>query len=87
VQARKLLPKRNKRVVTPRGEGKVLDVQPMSNRITVLLDGQDDKHQVETFDRDEIEPWDELDALRRKSQAPCDRHEGGGCTCGKGRGS
>jgi len=85
VQARKLLPKRNKRVVTPRGEGKVLDVQPMSNRITVLLDGQEDKHQVETFDRDEIQPWDELDALRRKSQAPCDRHEGGGCTCGKGR--
>ena len=86
VQARKLLPKRNKRVVTPRGEGKVLDVQPMSNRVTVLLDGQEDKHQVETFDRDEIQPWDELDALRRKSQAPCDRHEGGGCTCGgKGR--
>jgi cell fate regulator YaaT (PSP1 superfamily) len=85
VQARKLLPKRNKRVVTPRGEGKVLDVQPMSNRVTVLLDGQEDKHQVETFDRDEIQPWDELDALRRKSQAPCDRHEGGGCTCSKGR--
>ena len=85
VQARKLLPKRNKRVVTPRGEGKVLDVQPMSNRVTVLLDGQEDKHQVETFDRDEIQPWDELDALRRKSQAPCDRHEGGGCTCGKER--
>jgi cell fate regulator YaaT (PSP1 superfamily) len=85
VQARKLLPKRNKRVVTPQGEGKVLDVQPMSNRVTVLLDGQEDKHQVETFDRDEIQPWDELDALRRKSQAPCDRHEGGGCTCGKGR--
>jgi cell fate regulator YaaT (PSP1 superfamily) len=85
VQARKLLPKRNKRVVTPRGEGKVLDVQPLSNRITVLLDGQEDKHQVETFDRDEIQPWDELDALRRKSQAPCDRHESGGCTCGKGR--
>ena len=85
VQARKLLPKRNKRVVTPRGEGKVLDVQPLSSRVTVLLDGQEDKHQVETFDRDEIQPWDELDALRRKSQAPCDRHEGGGCTCGKGR--
>jgi cell fate regulator YaaT (PSP1 superfamily) len=85
VQARKLLPKRNKRVVTPRGEGKVLDVQPMSNKVTVLLDSQEDKHQVETFDRDEIQPWDELDALRRKSQAPCDRHDGGGCTCGKAR--
>jgi cell fate regulator YaaT (PSP1 superfamily) len=85
VQARKLLPKRNKRVVTPRGQGKVLDVQPMTNKVVVLLDGEEDKHQVETFDRDEIQPWDELDALRRKSEAPCDRHEGGGCTCGKGR--
>jgi hypothetical protein len=57
----------------------------MSNKVTVLLDSQEDKHQVETFDRDEIQPWDELDALRRKSQAPCDRHDGGGCTCGKAR--
>jgi hypothetical protein len=37
-----------------------------------------------TFDRDELQPWDELEALKRKSEAPCDRHEGGGCTCGKG---
>ena len=27
--------------------------------------------------------WDELEALRRKSEAPCDPHEGGGCTCDK----
>ena len=42
-----------------------------------------DRPQQMTFTREEIEPWDELEALRRKSQAPCDRHEGGGCTCGK----
>lgn len=85
VQARKQLPKRNKRVVTPRGEGKVLDVLPMTNRVSVLLDGEEDKHIVATFDRDELQPWDELEALRRKSEAPCDRHLGGGCTCGKAR--
>jgi cell fate regulator YaaT (PSP1 superfamily) len=85
VEARKQLPKRNKRVITPRGEGKVLDVMPMSNRIMVLVDSEEDKHIVATFDRDEIQPWDELEALRRKSEAPCDRHEGGGCTCGKDR--
>jgi cell fate regulator YaaT (PSP1 superfamily) len=85
VEARKQLPKRNKRVITPRGEGKVLDVMPMSNRIMVLVDSEEDKHIVATFDRDEIQPWDELEALRRKSEAPCDRHEGGGCTCGKAR--
>ncbi len=85
VAARQQLPKRNKRVVTPRGEGKVLDVLPMSAKVIVLLDGEDDKHIVATFDREEIQPWDELEALKRKSQAPCDRHEGGGCTCGKSR--
>jgi cell fate regulator YaaT (PSP1 superfamily) len=85
VEARKQLPKRNKRVLTPRGEGKVLDVMPMSNRVMVLVDSEEDKHIVATFDREELQPWDELEALRRKSEAPCDRHEGGGCTCGKAR--
>ena len=83
VEARKQLPKRNKRVVTPRGEGKVVDVLPMSDRVMVLMDSTEDKHIVMTFDRDELQPWDELEALKRKSEAPCDRHEGGGCTCGK----
>ncbi len=85
VAARQQLPKRNKRVITPRGEGKVIDVLPLSNKVTVLLDGEDDKHIVASFDREELQPWEELEALRRKSQAPCDRHEGGGCTCGKAR--
>jgi cell fate regulator YaaT (PSP1 superfamily) len=85
VAARKELPKRNKRVITPKGEGKVIDVLPMNNKIMVLLDSEEGKHFTATFDRDEIQPWDELEALRRKSEAPCDRHEGGGCTCGKAR--
>jgi cell fate regulator YaaT (PSP1 superfamily) len=83
VEARKSLPKRNKRVVTPRGEGKVVDSLPLSGRVMVLMDNAEDKHIVMTFDRDELQPWDELQALKRKSEAPCDRHEGGGCTCGK----
>jgi cell fate regulator YaaT (PSP1 superfamily) len=83
VEARKQLPKRNKRVVTPRGEGKVIDALPLSGRVMVLMDNTEDKHIVMTFERDELQPWDELEALKRKSEAPCDRHEGGGCTCGK----
>jgi cell fate regulator YaaT (PSP1 superfamily) len=83
VEARKQLPKRNKRVVTPKGEGKVVDILPMSNQVTVLLEGEDGKRFTETFDHLELQPWDELEALRRKSQAPCDRHDSGGCTCGK----
>jgi cell fate regulator YaaT (PSP1 superfamily) len=82
VEARKQLPKRNKRVVTPKGEGKVIDVLPLTNKVLVAIDS-DERTQPIAFDREELQPWDELEALRRKSQAPCDRHEGGGCTCGK----
>ena len=83
VEARKQLPKRNKRVVTPKGEGKVVDVLPMSNKVIVLLEGEEGKRFTETFEHQDLQPWDELEALRRKSQAPCDRHNSGGCTCGK----
>ncbi|MBL8103765.1 MAG: stage 0 sporulation protein [Anaerolineales bacterium] len=85
VEARKTLPKRNKRVVTPKGEGKVIDILPMSDKIVVLIESGTDRPQMMTFSREEVEPWDELEALRRKAQAPCDRHEGGGCTCGKAK--
>lgn len=85
VEARKQLPKRNKRVVTPKGEGKVIDLMPMSNQVVVLIENEEGKRFRETFSKDEIQPWAELDALKKKSQAPCDRHEGGGCTCGKAR--
>jgi hypothetical protein len=80
VAARKGLPKRGKRVVTPEGEGKVLDVYPLKQSVLVELD----KGQRQEFPHTEIQPWDELEALRQKSQAPCDRHENGGCDCGKG---
>jgi hypothetical protein len=71
-------------VVTPRGEGKVVDVLPLSNKVVVAIEAEGEtRAQWITFDRDEVQPWDELEALRRKSEAPCDRHEGGGCTCGK----
>jgi hypothetical protein len=72
-------------VSSPKGEGKVIDVLPMSNKVMVFIETEE-KRFTETFDRDDIQPWDELEALRRKSQAPCDRHEGGGCTCGKSSG-
>lgn len=81
VEARKTLPKRNKRVVTPMGEGKVVDLYPLRDTVVVRIEGGERKH-VE-FLKDEIEPWDELEALRRKSEAPCDRHENGECDCGK----
>ncbi|MBE3118810.1 MAG: stage 0 sporulation family protein [Candidatus Atribacteria bacterium] len=66
--ARKELPKRNKRVVTPLGEGKVLDVNPL--QMTIRVDLPDVGWRE--FTREEVEPWDELEALRRKSQEPCE---------------
>jgi len=83
VEARKQLPKRNKRVITPKGEGKVIDVLPMSNQVIVQLEDAEGKRTRETFSREDLQPWDELEALRRKSEAPCDRHNTGECTCGK----
>ena len=85
VEARKTLPKRNKRVITPKGEGKVVDLIPMSDKVVVLIEVPNERPQFHTFMREEIQPWDELETLRRKAQAPCDRHEGGGCTCGKAK--
>jgi cell fate regulator YaaT (PSP1 superfamily) len=79
VEARKKLPKRGKRVVTPLGEGKVVDILPLTDMIVVNIPDEG-SHQ---FMRHEIEPWDELEALRRKAEGPCDRHENGECDCGK----
>ena len=79
VEARKQLPKRGKLVVTPKGEGKVVDIFPLKDSALVEVE----ELGVLEFTREELQPWDELEALRRKSQAPCDRHENGGCDCGK----
>jgi cell fate regulator YaaT (PSP1 superfamily) len=79
VEARKTLPKRNKRVMTPLGEGKVLDVLPLKQAVLVeLAEGK----RME-FLKHELQPYDELKALQEKANGPCDRHENGGCTCGK----
>ncbi len=66
--ARKELPKRNKHVATPQGEGKVVDVSPLLMTVRVEFP----EGVTREFSRDEIEPWDELEALRRKSEQPCE---------------
>ena len=79
VEARKALPKRNKRVVTPAGEGRVFDVLPLKEAVIVVFD---DGKRAE-FLKHEIQPYDELKALQAKANGPCDRHENGECSCGK----
>ena len=61
----------------------MIDIAPMSGMVTVKLEGEGIRPNRQTFHRDEIEPWDELEALRRKAEAPCDKHENGECDCGK----
>jgi cell fate regulator YaaT (PSP1 superfamily) len=77
VEARKQLPKRNKRVGTPHGEGKVVDVHPLSDAVTVLVD--ETRYLVK---REELIPLEEFEALKAKAEAGCSKHENGGCTCG-----
>lgn len=81
VEARKTLPKRGKKVVTPLGNGKVTDVLPLKQAVMVELE----TGVYHEFMHNEIQPWDELEALKQKSQAPCDKHENGECDCGKNK--
>lgn len=80
VEARKQLPKAKKRVVTPLGEGRVVEVLPLRQAVVVALEA--DNRRVE-FLKHEIEPYEELKALEGKANGPCDRHENGGCDCGR----
>lgn len=66
VEARKTLPKRNKRVITPKGEGKVWDVYPLKQVVLVELDNGPRQE----FPSSDLQPWDEMEALRRKSAEP-----------------
>jgi cell fate regulator YaaT (PSP1 superfamily) len=77
VEARKQLPKRGKQVVTPMGPGKVYDVYPLKGSVLVELE----KGGISEFMRHEIQPWEELEALKQKAAAPCAQHPEGGCDC------
>lgn len=81
VEARKTLPKRNKRVGTAHGEGKVIDVHPLQDAVTVLIEGN--RH---TITREEIIPLEEWEALRAKAEAGCAKHGDGPCDCGAKKG-
>ena len=75
VEARKLLPKKNKRVITPDGEGKVIDVSPIREMVMVELAelGRREYH------KDVLKPAEELEALEHKANSTSGGHGGGGC--------
>jgi cell fate regulator YaaT (PSP1 superfamily) len=78
VEATKNLPRRNKWIGTPHGEGKVIDRNPLEQTVTVVV--EDKRYQVH---RDDIVPLEELRALEEKARSGCVR-EGmaGPCECG-----
>lgn len=82
VEARKTLPKVGKMVGTPFGDGKVKDVRVLRDSVLVEVEGE--FHEVP---REQLEPLAELKALQEKAEKGCDRHEGGGCTCGANGGA
>jgi cell fate regulator YaaT (PSP1 superfamily) len=61
----KTMPKRGKRVMTPLGEGKVITVYPLKK--TVLVCFADNTYRE--YEINEIEPWSEAEAQRRKQLA------------------
>ena len=80
VEARKNLPKRNKTIGTPHGEGRVIDVYPLRDGVAVIV--EDKRHFVE---REDIIPLDEFRRLKEKAEAGCSKNENGGCDCGARR--
>jgi len=66
--ARAKLPKRGKRVVTPLGDGKVLGTNLLSETVLVELESGVQSE----FSHIDVEPWEELVALRQKAQEPCE---------------
>jgi len=79
VEARKQLPRRNKRVGTPQGEGRVVDVLPLKDAVMVEMENG----MVHEFERAVLQPLDELEAFQKKAESGCDRHPDGNCECGK----
>ena len=69
VEARKQLPKRGKRVVTPMGEGRIVDVLPL--KLAVMVEFEPGV--LHEFMRDDLQPAEELEALRQKAEAPCEK--------------
>ena len=78
VEARKKLPRRNKRVGTPHGEGRVLDQLPLKD--AVLVDVDDAGRKV--VEREDIIPLEEFRKLAEKAHSPCEKHGDGSCDCG-----
>lgn len=69
VEARKHLPKRGKLVVTPSGNGKVIEVLPLKRAVLVELEQGGGRHE---FMQPDLQPLEELEALKKKAGETCE---------------
>ncbi|MBN1430224.1 MAG: hypothetical protein JXB07_17780 [Anaerolineae bacterium] len=67
-EARRNLPKVNKRIGTPHGEGKVIEVNALAGSVTVIV--EDMRYQVL---QEDIQPVEELRAMAAKAAQVCSR--------------
>ncbi len=80
VEAKKHLPKKNKRVITPKGEGKVVDLMPLRDGVIVEIMGMG---RVE-FKLEELKPAEEYEAFVQKAENPsCGGSSGSGGACSR----
>ncbi len=77
--ARQGMPKRNKRVITPLGEGRVVDYVPLREAVIVEIPEVGEKE----FSKDDLQPLEELEAFKKKAETPCKQTDGG-CDCQNG---
>ncbi len=68
VEARKQLPKRGKLMITPRGNGKVIDVNPLKGAVLLELE----QGGIHEFMQEELQPLEELEALQKKADNSCE---------------
>ncbi len=83
VAAKNTLPKLKSIIGTPSGEGKVVELLHLRDSVKVRIgEGMDARELV--FHREQLTPLEELRRLQEKAMSgTCDKHEGGGCDCGK----
>lgn len=84
VEARRHLPKLKSMIGTPLGPGKVVEILHLRDAVRVRVGEGPEARDME-FHREQLTPLEELKRLQEKAMSgTCDRHEGGGCDCGRG---
>lgn len=80
VEARRQLPRIRKRVGTQYGDGRVVEIHPLEDAVTVRVNEENF-----VVPREELRPLDEYEALKAAAASPCSKNESGGCDCGSKR--